>query len=183
MSISLCDITTHQPPKKKEKKRGKVFGSSADDGRSTGDTPTMKGPPNATNTATLNYGRLHVATVFRVTRRHTPSRSSVPGRPDSGSKPLHRTRSTHSGGSDAPGISHLQRRQPAEQGPSHPGVPFLRQRVQRRRTHAPGRANTGHLGLCGLSSLATCTRPAMWARTDCVPRETRNRGAGGERQH
>lgn len=37
----------------------------------------------------------------------------------------------------------------------------------------------GHPGLCGLSSLATCTRPAMWTRSDCVPRETRNRGALG----
>lgn len=35
----------------------------------------------------------------------------------------------------------------------------------------------GHPGLCGLSSLATCTRPAMWTRSDCVPRETRNRWA------
>lgn len=114
----------------------------------------------------------------------------IPGRPDqslsafnsSGSKAIDRTHSTHAGASDTPGISHLQRRQPGEQSPSHPGVPFLRRRVQRRRTHAPSRANMGHLGLCGLSSLATCTRPAMWARSDCVPRETRNGEDGrGER--
>lgn len=41
---------------KEEKKSGKVFGSSADDSRSTGDTPTapMKGLPDANNTATPN---------------------------------------------------------------------------------------------------------------------------------
>lgn len=75
--------------------------------------------------------------------------------------------------SQPPGISHLQWPQPAEQGPSHPGVPFLSQRVQRRWTHALHRANMGHLGQCGLSSLAMCTRSAMWISSDYVPRETR----------
>lgn len=40
----------------------------------------------------------------------------------------------------------------------------------------------GHLGQCGLSSLAMCTRSAMWIRSDYVPRETRCgvwRGGGG----
>lgn len=103
----------------------------------------------------------------RETRRDVVGLNSDTG----GSEPIDGP-PTHSEASDAPGISHLQRRQPAEQGPSHPGVPFLRQRVWRRWTHAPSRANMRHRGLCGLSSLATCTRPAMWTRSDCVPRET-----------
>lgn len=37
----------------------------------------------------------------------------------------------------------------------------------------------GHLGQCGLSSLAMCTRSAMWIRSDYVPRETRCEGVWG----
>lgn len=42
------------------------------------------------------------------------------------------------------------------------------------------RANRGHPSQCRLSSLAMCTRPAMWTRSDDVPRETRCGGLGSE---
>lgn len=64
------------------------------------------------------------------------------------------------------------------QSPSHPGVPFLTQRAQRPGTHALPRANTGHPNQSRLNSLAMCTRPAMWTRSDDVPRKKRTGDLG-----